>query len=110
MSTEADLPSEFVIPRPGVVKTLGIVNVVIAVIILIGLVMGLFWLYAVARSGSALREKGGPPSTSSPALGMFGMENAKFFQFTLIDVATGMVLNFMMLASGIGLINVKRWG
>jgi hypothetical protein len=38
------------------------------------------------------------------------MEDPKVFRFTLVDVVTGGVLNFMMLASGIGLINVRRWG
>jgi hypothetical protein len=109
MSTDADLPSEFVIPRPGVVKTLGILNVVFSVVLLIGLLMGIYWLYAMAMAGTALREKGGPPSADATVT-LFGMEDPKVFRFTLVDVVTGGVLNFMMLASGIGLINIKRWG
>src|SRR5258708_2965109 len=105
MSTDADLPSEFAIPRPGVVKTLGILNVVFAVLILILVVTEFMWLYAVVRTAPALSEPGSAPSANPAGLTMFGMNDPGFVRFTLADAITGMLLNLVMLASGIGLIN-----
>lgn len=110
MPTQTDRPIEFARPRPEIVKALGILNVVFAVMILIGLVIGLMWLYAMVRAGHALDRPGANPSTWPAGLSMMGMNDPAFVRFTLIDVVTGLVVNLMMLASGIGLINIHRWG
>src|SRR4051794_39976282 len=110
MSSDFDRPSPYANPRPGVVQTLGILNVVFAVMILIGLVMELSWLYAVIRSAPGFTLPGSAPSANPTGIAMFGMNDPRFLRFTLIDAVTGLVLNLMMLASGIGLINLGRWG
>jgi hypothetical protein len=110
MSTDPERPSPFAHPRPGVVKALGILNVVFAVLILMSLVMELMWVYAVLRTAPGLSEPGAPPSANPAGIAMMGMNDPKLIRFTLLDAITGLVVNLMMLASGIGLINTRRWG
>jgi hypothetical protein len=110
MSSVVDQPPPFANPRPGVVKALGILNVVFAVMILISLVSELFWLYAVIRTAPRLTELGSARPANPAGLAMFGMNDPRFLRFLLIDVVTGGVLNVAMLASGIALINLRRWG
>jgi hypothetical protein len=106
MSTDAELPSQFVIPRPGVVKALGILNIVFSVIMLIGVIFSLFWFYAMVTSAQAFVEPGAGAAVNP----MYGMNDPKVLRFTLIDAVTGLAVNAAMLASGIGLINLQRWG
>lgn len=110
MPTDADRPVPFAIPRPGVVTTLGILNVVFSLVILIGLLTEVLWLISATRIAAVVQEGGAGPSAGPPNLMTMGMTDPRFLRFCVIDAVTGTVLNLAMLASGITLLNFRRWG
>jgi hypothetical protein len=118
MSTDSDRPDPPVSPRPGVVKTLGVCNVVFSVLTGLCLFSSTTYLYvamrnparvtvAVNQAGPATQPGARPMVTFNPFM---GMDDPRFLQFCLIDAGTGVILNGLMFATGIGLLNLKGWG
>lgn len=114
MSTASDLSSVPINPRPGVVKTLGICNIVFSALLSACMLSSTFWLFALSVQ---------PPQpkvqvTTAPQPGnqvmvafnpFMGMDDPRFLRFCYIDVGTGVIINGIMFATGIGLINLRGW-
>ena len=127
MSPDAARSPTFAAPRPGLVKGLGIANIAIAAVLIAGLFASVAWLIGVSR----FQEADGPSAGAGPVVElantsgaaspkgaaaqvafhpMMGMNEPGFLRFMVLDIVTAMVLNVAMLASGIGLVNLRRWG
>ena len=122
MSTAPDQPRPPVHPRPGVVKTLGVCNVVFSVLTGLCLFGSTAWLVAMMSGRAAsLQVRAAPSAQPTPpsrpqtkpmaAFNAFmGADDPKFTRFCFIDAGTGLVVNGIMFATGIGLLNLRRWG
>ncbi|WP_435006832.1 hypothetical protein P12x_004301 [Tundrisphaera lichenicola] len=110
MSPDSDQTSPGINPRPGVVKTLGITNIVLAVLTLVGVITEAMWLYVAIYSGVAEIPPGTDSAVNSVGITMIGMNNLNFIRFCAVDAMTALILNLAMLISGIGLINLRGWG
>jgi hypothetical protein len=120
-STASDSPLSHIRPRSGIVKALGICNVVFSVSTVLWLFLSISWLYiAMARSKATETTvvavdpttQAAPASSSRPTffnIFFVGMDNPKFVRFTFVNTGTALLLNGLMFATGIGLINLKRW-
>jgi hypothetical protein len=121
--------STHVRPRPGLVKALGIANLVISVITTLCMVSSMAWVFIaimnpVGASPIAVQETPiGPPTSPAPVASapkaggpmpminpFVGMDNREFIRFSIADAATSTLLNGLMFVTGLGLINLKRWG
>ena len=119
-STGSGESKAFVRPRPGVVKALGICNVVFSVMTAICVFSSTFWWYYATMSQSAKVEiKVAPtkaavaPTGPQPMVAynpFMGMDDPTFLRFSLVDAGTSLLFNGIMFATGIGLMNLKRWG
>jgi len=117
MSTTAseDQSRPPVSPRPGVVKTLGICNVVFAALAGACISSSMFWWYAATSRRPTISMVVKPAAKTGPGPAVafnpfMGMDDPKFLRFSLVDAGTGLILNGLMLATGIALINLRRWG
>jgi hypothetical protein len=105
-------------PRPGVVTALGICNIVFSVLTGICIFSSMFWWYAaMSRPGRlsvavATARPAAAPTGPQPMVAFnpfMGMDDPKFLRFSLVDAGTGLAFNGLMLATGIGLVNLRRW-
>ena len=105
-------------PRPGVVRSLGICNIVFSVLMTLCLGLSTIWfLVAMGQSPTTVPAKvtvnvGSGPATGRPMVSFnpfMGMNDPIFLKFTFIDVGTSTLLNGLMFITGVGLINLKRW-
>ncbi len=120
MSIDAERTEAPVAPRPGLVKSLGIANIAIAALLFAMLLLSIAWLVGATRMRASMTSAPAPmpPSTRVgqvpmvPAMNpmMMGMDDPGFIRFTIFDVVTALAANGVMLASGIGLVNLRRWG
>ena len=87
-------------------------------LLLIGLMISCVWVFALSRGipeapgvglkvGVGVNVGPGGPSYAAP---MFGMNQPSFVRFSIVDAVTGIALNLAMLASGVGLLNLRGWG
>ena len=115
---QADPTRPPVNPRPGVVKTLGIFNIVISVMLGVCLLVSSVWLVAMmSGQGAAMKVEvrhsiPPAPAGTRPMIAfnpLMGMDDPGFIRFWLVDASTGLVLNGLMFATGIGLLNLKGW-
>ena len=119
MPPDAEQVAPFAIPRPGFATALGIVNITFATIMALALLGAVAWVVGVARTSRAA-EGLGPRKTTDikPSVASFtvafdltmGMNEPGFIRFAIVDIATALTANALMLASGIGLVNLRRWG
>ena len=122
MSTEADRPRTFVNPRPGVVKTLGVLNILFAVILFVLSLTYIPFLIFNARNPmvAVVEVVHGQPAPNVPSAAqpvpmmardpMMGMSDPSFVKFMYVDLSTSLIINGLMFATGLGLLNLKRWG
>jgi hypothetical protein len=142
MSTAPDQPRPPVNPRPGVVKALGICNILFAVMTgaclfastatMIGMMSGRGAALKVQVDASAQPTQATPagaqptqaatagaqPTQSTTVVAkpmiafnpFMGMDDPRFTRFTFVDAGTGLIVNGLMFATGIGLLNLRRWG
>ena len=119
MSSDPDRPRPPVNPRPGVVKTLGICNVVFAVLTGLCFFSSMAWMLAMSTSRTTtlkveVRPAAQPAPPGSKTMVAFNpwlsMDDPKFVRFCYIDAGTGVIVNGIMFATGVGLINLRRWG
>jgi hypothetical protein len=122
-------------PRPGLVKALGITNIVISMMTTLCMVSSMAWIFIAIMSpveASPVVAEASPsaapvvadpapdpaPAASPPKSGgpmpvinpFVGMDNRDFVRFSIADAATSTLLNGLMFVTGLGLINLKRWG
>ena len=114
MPTEAGRPGPRVNPRPGVVKTLGICNVVFSVLSGFCIMGSAAWWFAAKASGSQTARAKVVSSTGpgQPVIAFnpfMGMDEPGFVRFSLVENLTGLITDVLMFATGIGLINLRRW-
>ncbi len=125
MSAASARPEPFALPRPGAVKAVGICHIVVASILIMGDILTCAWLASVVQqSGAEPGAKASMPvgvvsvgpggattstSTSFTFDPMMGMNDPLFIRFMVIDIVTGLAVNGLMMAGGIGLLNLKRW-
>ena len=122
MSIDQDPPRSPVNPRPGVVKALGVCNVLFSVTTGLCLFGSTAWMIGMLSGrGAAFKVEVAPTAPSaqptSPktkpmvAFNLFmGIDDPKFTKFCFVDAGTGLVANGIMFATGIGLLNLRRWG
>jgi len=119
MTTEAGIPEEFIRPRPGVAKTLGVLNLVIAVAMVAYISLSAIYTF-MASHATVGRIDEQPPAANSPetppvvgapagSIGVFGMDDPAFVRFVIVDSVTGLILNGLMFATGVGLVNLRAW-
>ncbi len=128
MTIADDRPGPFVVPRPGVAKALGILNLIFSTSLCLAIAATLVYVYVLEADRSDV----GPPEPPAKvafgsqvpggrlaislnalninALNRSGMDDSRFLWFSAIDSVTALILNALMFASGIGLVNLKRWG
>jgi hypothetical protein len=150
MSMLPEPPPSYANPRPGVLKTLGILNIVFAIL---GL-MCIGWSSMLSYIASSLhsvktvakveikeeadpkpgveakieveskaktetKDEAEPKVQAKPSPGvpmaagfnpLMGFEDKNFVRFNYFDNGVGLILNILMFATGIGLINLRRWG
>ncbi len=116
MSTEVDRPAAPIIPRPEVVKTLGVLNIAVSTVMGLCLLVSVLWCIAIVAS-KANRPRPDPVATAAPGRNpavesstLMGIDIPEFLRFAAIDAASGLVLNALMFATGIGLVNLRSWG
>jgi hypothetical protein len=122
MPSEAiDLPLSAVRPRPGVVKALGIANIVFSVLSVFLLLYSLVWIgiawlqpgempapdNPLNPAAQAAPGNGGTPLVINPFI---GMDDPVLVRFFVVDTLTSLVFTAIMFATGIGLINLAGWG
>ena len=117
-----ELPSVHPNPRPGVLTTLGILNIIFPLLSGAGILFSVFFLIAA----STVSPKGGGPkvevkvvaATPGPATGVpisagfnpfMGMEDKNFVRWSIVENGANLLANLFMFATGIGLLNRKRW-
>jgi hypothetical protein len=114
-------PAPITVRRPGVVNTLGLCNIVFA----IGGFLCIGWsglmVYALSRVPNETFEikvqagisttplKTGATPLVAPFNPFAGMTEPRMIQFSIADGVVGLVINGLMFATGIGLINRRRW-
>jgi hypothetical protein len=115
MPTEADRPETRVNPRPGVVKTLGIFNIVFSVLSGFAIFASAIWWIAARTSGSTapptkVVDPAGPSNTTVVAINPFmGMDEPRAVRFSLVENCVSLITTSLMFATGIGLLNLRRW-
>jgi len=123
MSTDSDPPTSLIYPRPGVLQTLGICQIVLAVVSGFCLSSSLIFTIVsstiksetieaevkvevdpTAKGTTATTPGAGVPITAgfNPFM---GMDDKNFVRFNLIDSGFGFLMNLLMFATGIGLLN-----
>ncbi len=115
MPTEADRPEPRINPRPGVVKTLGICNVVFSVLSGISVFISMVWWFTARTSGAMTAQpkvvaRSAPSNTTVVAINPFwGMDEPRMAHFSLVQNGIVLVTSSLMFATGIGLLNLRRW-
>jgi hypothetical protein len=121
MSIETVPPMPPVNPRPGVVKTLGILNIVFAVLGGICIVWSGFMMFGMMTASMGAQpaevkvevKAGAPAAPGTPMVAMvnpfMGMNDPKFLRFSFIENGVSLIINGLMFATGIGLLNLRRW-
>ncbi len=115
MPTEPEIDRPPINPRPGVVKTLGVCNIVFAVLSGFGILASLGYLYVANASGATIPQpkvtaSTAPPNTQVVAINPFmGMGDPTFIRFSVVENAIAAVTSGLMFATGIGLLNLRRW-
>jgi hypothetical protein len=119
-----DKPVPHVPPRPGIVKALGIANIVFAVFGAFSIMGSIVWVgMAIVQPKMRIEARvevvttpPPPPiagTTGRPMIPFInpftGMNDKMFIRFCAVDALTGVPITVLMLATGIGLINLKRW-
>jgi hypothetical protein len=108
-------------PRPGVLKTLGILNIVFAALGTFCISSGTVMMYAAANSPrpEPVTVQVKVPGNQAPAPGVpmtagfdpfIGMRDRNFIRFSIIDSTVGLIMAALMFVTGIGMINRRRWG
>jgi hypothetical protein len=121
MSTEDAPIKPPVHPRPGVLTTLGICNIVFSVMSGLCLLWSVYFMIAMASSNQVVQQapvkvevKGSaPPGSAGPIVAfnpLAGMNDTNFIRFSYLENGTGLITNGLMFVTGIGLLNRKRWG
>ena len=110
---------DFIRPRPGVAQALGVLNLIIATTLALYLLASGFWVFLASRATPppttppATRPAAGTPFVAGMTAGsvsMFGMNDPTFVRFVVADCVSALILNGLMFASGLGLVNLRRWG
>lgn len=121
-STEEPIPAPapFARPRPGVLKTLGILNIVFAILSMMCIGWSYMMFYAFSAGAPAKIEvkvdakAPGAKTGGTPMIGAFnpfvGMSDPKFIAFGYVENGVSLLINGLMFATGIALINLRRWG
>jgi uncharacterized membrane-anchored protein YitT (DUF2179 family) len=121
MSNVSPQHSPGVYPRPGVLKTLGILNIVFAVLGAFCIGTSALVMFAVLRTPAPEPVKEEikiqevkVPGPGTPIVASFdpftGMRDKNFIRFSIVDNVVGLIFGGLMFATGIGMINLKRWG
>ena len=125
MSNAPIPPAPIINPRPGVLKALGICNIVFAALSMICILSSAFWYIAAsgynqaqAKAKAEVKIDLGPSTGAAkpgvPMIAAFnpfmGMDDRNFVRFSLLENGTGLLTNGLMFATGIGLLNLRRWG
>ncbi len=127
MSTDSDQPKPPVNPRPGVVKALGICNILFAVMsglclfvsmaTMIGMMSGRGATLKAQVNASAqpTQRPAGPRRRPGPSRWLrstrsWGWMTPRSCDSPSSNAGTGLIVNGLMFATGIGLINLRRWG
>ena len=121
MSVATDFPPAYVNPRPGVLKTLGICNIIFSVLGVLCIGWSLMMYLAIAAASPPKAEvKVATPTTPTPAKGagvpmvasfnpFMGFEDENFRRFSIVENGWSLLVNSLMFATGIGLVNRKGW-
>ncbi len=122
MSTEDAPLKPPVHPRPGVVTTLGICNIVFSVLTGFCIFGSTAWIDLASSDQAApegpgqgrgqgqanpARRPAGPMVAFNPFM---GMDDPNFLRFSYVENGTSLITNGLMFATGIGLLNLRRWG
>ena len=121
MSTDPDTIVPHVNTRPGIVQTLGVFNIVFSLLTLLCLSSTTLWAVLFLKNVPPEQRVTVPvdpqaqpvPPGSKPMIAynpFMGMNDPTFLKFSYVDAGTGILLNGLMFATGIGLVNRKRWG
>lgn len=97
-----------VAPRPGIVKTLGILNIVFAILLGMSAIWSALMTLAVAMAGEP--DAGAKSATKYEITPLTAITGPAMIRFGVIDLATGVPLQVLMFASGIGMVNLRPWG
>jgi hypothetical protein len=118
MSIDPEPSLSHVNPRPGILRGLGVANIVFAVLSGLCIFSMSFW-YVLAWSTPPTTANfkvevisGTPPPkvpTSMAFNPMMGMEDKNFLRFSLVENGVGLLTNGLMFALGIGLLNRSGW-
>jgi hypothetical protein len=123
MSTSTDQLQPGVHPRPGVLKTLGICNIVFSVLGGLCILWSVYFLIAMAairvspqpvqfqvqvKAQAQQAPKAGVPVTATFNPFM-GMNDPSLIRFSYVENGASILLNLLMFVTGIGLLNSKRW-
>ena len=120
MSSELPSPAPITAPpRPGVLQALGICNVVFAVLSMLCIGWSTLMIYAASRipedtvevkvATSASQGKPGGVTMVGAFNPFMGFEDKNFIRFCYYENGVNLVINGLMFATGIGLLNRKRW-
>jgi hypothetical protein len=119
MPTLPESPARFIHTRPGVVKTLGICNIVFATLGALYVGWSVLVIYAISNSPAPQKvvqvevKAGQAPGPGVPLLAGFdpfmGMRDKNYLRFSIVDDAVNLIISSLMFATGIGLLNLKRW-
>ncbi len=121
MSSDLEPPVYYVNPRPGVLKTLGICNIVFAVLSMICIGWSTLTYFAITSAAPKAKAEVqvADPTTPAKKAGVpmvvafnpfMGMDDPAFMRFSLAENGWSFLVNGIMFATGIGLINRKLWG
>src|ERR1700733_1855358 len=95
--------------RPRGVKALGIFNIVLSILVSFGILYSMWCYAALSQTPRPIR----PVWTNKPgalaACLVIAMDDPKFMRFVLFDGGTALIFNSIMLATGIGLLHLRRW-
>jgi hypothetical protein len=147
MSDAIEPPIAFAVPRPGVLTTLGICNIVFSILGFLCIGWSTMMVYVASQttppsveakvevstapvmppvpeptSGPAPSPASAPsptptptpaPTAGSPMVATFnpfmGMQDRSFIRFSMAENGVGLIVDGLMLATGIGLLNRRRW-
>lgn len=117
MSPENTSAQGFVVPRPGLARGLGIGNLVFASIVMVGLVLNACWLlvaFSLEPDPVAVQATPAPSPAGQVQVNVnlttIGMHDDGFIRFVILDSITALILNGLLFASGIALVNLRAWG
>ena len=118
MSIDAEPSLAHVNPRPGILRGLGVANIVFAVLNGMCVFSMSFW-YVLAWSAPQAKPEVKVEAKTSPASRgvpmsmpfnpMMGMEDKNFVRFCLTENAVSFLTSGLMFACGIGLLNRSGW-